>query len=928
MACPPHHITSLSLDSDGWIVAQNDATSGRQEDDSRSIEVIPSCKRLLKETKLDLSCDIFNGNNHSNSSVGTHNEAEKPLEDLPHLSNLPNVILKVIADVRRLGAPSDADLRRVEKKEGGQENRRKNRRGRNGKVAQLEEQRTLRKQQEQEKLEQTQQNQTVQDEKQTVANGEKDDEKEVAADEEGFVLSGGNKDPDPVEVLDIPGELRLAAVFNTLRILVTLIRPMLDHPQRKDLELKMKNGPSIKKEGKSRFYLISKHVYSCVSVGQWNEISREYNTKLLNEMQAGLSEAMSKLNSDGQYELNAKDWVASLFNHESYMNHELVAKRSMGLATNSEVASKLHDALMNRFEKDDDEKQSMLQGSIDRLQDKLTSTISRRFSGVRLTVYGSCLSGLALEGSHDVDVSIFIPELDRLKRNFDSAEIAAAEYEKKMRKIIFQVRDSLAYSRSFSDLFAVTRARVPVIKGKDTHAQNPYTRDGSLSFDICFLNDIAVVNSSLLREYSLFDSRVRILMLSVKSFAKNGSIASAADGTLSSYSWINMVVFYLQCIGLIPVLQCPKLMEEHDFKPDPTGNPWHNVIGLQTFYLTQDLVAKKKIWECSSQVNDTKMSVLLFGFFNFYANIFPQQTVAASIRFGNCTLQKTSFHQSSKLWRLCMEDPFETCNSHCPHDLGCHVKEDGQRRINEHLMRATKELAALMQQETVSDDTISAFLCRLIGPMPTSNNGKAERDSANAAQSRYRPQNAHHQDKARSDGARHDNRNAGAKGRHHNNNQNRRAPKEIKRGNEDVRKKGGDVSTYMSARSQMKDGSRGGGGKNDRPFHTKKNGQGDKSTKQDHTDANSTRPNKQMTQANNPAVDKKFLEKQQERLRKISEEKSRKVHSKQKKKHGNTGNDVVEEKLNKPLDAKRNQTGDRQNQKDKSNKSNDRKTEN
>jgi len=275
-----------------------------------------------------------------------------------------------------------------------------------------------------------------------------------------------------------------------------------------------------------------------------------------------------------------------------------------------------------------------------------------------------------------------------------------------------------------------------------------------------------------------------------------------------------------------------------------------------------------------------------------------------------------------------MEDPFETCNSHCPHDLGCHVKEDGQRRINEHLMRATKELAALMQQETVSDDTISAFLCRLIGPMPTSNNGKAERDSANAAQSRYRPQNAHHQDKARSDGARHDNRNAGAKGRHHNNNQNRRAPKEIKRGNEDVRKKGGDVSTYMSARSQMKDGSRGGGGKNDRPFHTKKNGQGDKSTKQDHTDANSTRPNKQMTQANNPAVDKKFLEKQQERLRKISEEKSRKVHSKQKKKHGNTGNDVVEEKLNKPLDAKRNQTGDRQNQKDKSNKSNDRKTEN
>ncbi|KAL7426831.1 hypothetical protein ACHAXM_000607 [Skeletonema potamos] len=32
-------------------------------------------------------------------------------------------------------------------------------------------------------------------------------------------------------------------------------------------------------------------------------------------------------------------------------------------------------------------------------------------------------------------------------------------------------------------------------------------------------------------------------MLSIKSFAKSISIASAANGTLSSYSWLNLVVF-------------------------------------------------------------------------------------------------------------------------------------------------------------------------------------------------------------------------------------------------------------------------------------------------------------------------------------------------------------------------------------------------
>ena len=291
-----------------------------------------------------------------------------------------------------------------------------------------------------------------------------------------------------------------------------------------------------------------------------------------------------------------------------------------------------------------------VQKSIEQLQAKLYSAISHRYNGVRLTVYGSCLSGLALEGSHDIDVSIYIPELDRLKKSFDSQEITAEEYEKKMRRIIFRVRDSLEHTRdsSFCDLFAVARARVPVIKGSDARARNPYARDGSLSFDICFLNDIAVVNSSLLREYSLLDSRVRMLMLAVKSFAKYKGVANAADGTMSSYGWLNLVVFYLQCIGLVPNLQCPRLMEERDFVP---SGHWHNVNGLKTYSLTKDMVAKKDTPKSSQPLDDPSMPTLLYGFFNFYSNVFPRQTIAASIRFGGCTLQKTSFAQSCKSWR-------------------------------------------------------------------------------------------------------------------------------------------------------------------------------------------------------------------------------------------------------------------------------------
>ena len=944
MTHPPLHITSLSLDTNGWVVA-NDAkkSSPHQDDDGQkqcqshqSIEITPSCrKRLLPGLKLDLSSSLISGNNANNVEDAP---GPTPLEELPHNPNLPNLILKVISEIRRLGAPNESALRKQKDGKNGDgesrnQRRMKNRGGRNGKVARMEEQRRLRLKQEQEKLEMQSKWEKAGDQNDQKEGGgdEKDEErKEPRENKQGRVpvsdvsnnTGPNNADPsvDGNEMDEtangIPVEQRLPAVFNTLRILINILRPMLHHPQSQDLSLKMKKGPSVKKESKTgkkhRYYLFTEHVYACVSVGCWNELNREFRNTL-HEMQEGLyDKMMSRVEGNEQYELSAKDWVMSLFDHASYMNEEMVTERCMGrVSFNPDVVSKCHDALMARFEGENDQKQNMLQRSIDRLQDKLHAAISRKFNGARLTVYGSCLSGLALEGSHDVDVSIFIPELDRLKQHFDSGKVSAAEYEKKMRRIIYKVRDSLEYcrSRSFAELFAITRARVPVVKGVDIHAQNPYTHDGHLSFDLCFLNDIAVVNSSLLREYSLFDNRVRILMLSVKSFAKQKRIASAADGTLSSYSWLNKVVFYLQCIGFLPVLQCPTLMEEHDFKPDQKGNRWHCINGLETFYLTKDIVARKKLWEQSAHVSNTSTAHLLFGFLNFYSGAFPQQTVAASIRYGKCTLQKTSFSESSKLWRICVEDPFETCNSHCPHDLGCHVKEDGQVRINEEIQRATARLGALLVEGNVCDDEISEFLCTLLGPMPSASNQMYDLEPPPP-------------DKARNT---HNHRNPRGKGKqvnqHHNQNQAKSANKDGRQGNERAKNNNGHgangVSTYMTARSQMK-GTATKGSKNDQPAHNKQiKNQQSKHRNRTHGD-NHTNGRQPIQHAVDPASDKQFVEKQKEKLHQMSEEKKQKGNPGKKNRNGRNhdNNHALEEKVNKGLKAQRPQSGssDKQNQ--------------
>ena len=643
----PHHISHLSIDENGWIFPSKASASASAE----KIPISKKCRQLLDELQFtDLSNGIFS--HSSGQKYLTKDDIDlDAVQDLPKSDKLSDLLRAVIAEIRRMGGPSsrennandndnDADGDEGEMK--AVQNKRRGRRVK-GRVAKLEEQRRLRQEQEAQK--------------------EKENEIDDDNDEQDASEDSGVNENEDIEVKnsendsndDMSSDMRLANTFNTLRVLITVLRPILDHPHHNDTSLKMKVGPKKKKVD---FYMISTHTFSPLSKGSWND-TRVSFFRMLNEVEAGLGhKVMKRTNDNSEYVFNVREWTVSLFNHEQLSSQEYVLKKCIGedlleaCKTSNHVSHKFNDALVKRFQNDDEKKQRMLQDSIRNLQKKLSKTLQRIFPDVHLSVYGSCLSGLALEGSHDVDVSVYIPQLDLLKQDFDAGVISAREYESKMKRVLYRIKGSLQRSDSFVDVFAITHARVPVIKGTDIRARNPYEEDGSLSFDMCFLNDIAVVNSSLLREYSLFDNRVRMLMLSVKSFAKLNNIASAANGTLSSYSWLNLVVFYLQVIGFLPTLQCPKLMEKHGFKPDPKGNRWHCINSLETFYLTEKIVSNGKIWKQSHLCEDINLPVLLYGFFSFYCTVFPQQTIAASIRLGQMTLQKTSFKDSSKLWRM------------------------------------------------------------------------------------------------------------------------------------------------------------------------------------------------------------------------------------------------------------------------------------
>ena len=203
-----------------------------------------------------------------------------------------------------------------------------------------------------------------------------------------------------------------------------------------------------------------------------------------------------------------------------------------------------------------------------------------------------------------------------------------------------------------------------------------------------------MANSSLIREYSLVDCRGKELMLAVKRWAKEFNINSAKDNTISSYTWINMVIFYLQCLRFFPNLQDPNLMALAGLIPDPEGNIWHNVNDLDTCFLTWSQVRNAHVWGRPAELEDISVSELLYGFFEFYCRRFPSAIYAVSIKRGSICLPRMECRKNSLF--ICIEDPFETFDSYCPHDLGSHATECGVKDILQYLNDAEKHLRKML----------------------------------------------------------------------------------------------------------------------------------------------------------------------------------------------------------------------------------------
>ena len=112
-------------------------------------------------------------------------------------------------------------------------------------------------------------------------------------------------------------------------------------------------------------------------------------------------------------------------------------------------------------------------------------------------------------------------------------------------KVAVKVRSMAGVTKAV----AITSAKVPIVKMVHSGFK--------LEADISLYNRLAQENTRMLALYASIDERARQLGYLVKLFAKTIGIGDASKGSLSSYAYLLMMIFYLQQVEppVLPVLQ-------------------------------------------------------------------------------------------------------------------------------------------------------------------------------------------------------------------------------------------------------------------------------------------------------------------------------------------------------------------------------------
>ncbi|KAF8548412.1 hypothetical protein OG21DRAFT_1489412 [Imleria badia] len=298
-----------------------------------------------------------------------------------------------------------------------------------------------------------------------------------------------------------------------------------------------------------------------------------------------------------------------------------------------------------------------------KLLERLIRTIE---PGSRLLSFGSTANGFSLH----MDLCCLI----------DSAERLSAS------DLVTMLGDLLERETKFH-VKPLPHARIPIVKlSLDPSPGLP----SGIACDIGFGNRLALENTRLLMCYAMIDpTRVRTLVLFLKVWSKRRKINSPYQGTLSSYGYVLLVIYFLVHVKNPPVL--PNLQQMPPLRPISKEDT--HIGGYNTWFF-DDIELLCQRWQSS---NTESVAELLIDFFRYYSRDFSYNTGVASIRAGllkkeskgwQNDLSNSKFNDARERNRFCIEDPFES-----DFNVARCVTKDGLYQIRGEFMRASRILA-------------------------------------------------------------------------------------------------------------------------------------------------------------------------------------------------------------------------------------------
>ncbi|KAF9132207.1 hypothetical protein BGW39_000642 [Mortierella sp. 14UC] len=192
-------------------------------------------------------------------------------------------------------------------------------------------------------------------------------------------------------------------------------------------------------------------------------------------------------------------------------------------------------------------------------------------------------------------------------------------------------------------VFCVPRAKVPIVKLWDPELH--------LSCDVNINTPLGLLNTKMIKTYVAIDPRVRPFAMIIKHWARRRVLNDAANGgTISTYTWICIVINFLQMRSppILPILH----------KISHTLSDDNQVINGNNTSFCDDIESL----EGFGFPNKETLGGLLYAFFRRFAIEFDYDNHVISVREG-CYLTKESkgWHLPGKQYKMfCVEEPIDT----------------------------------------------------------------------------------------------------------------------------------------------------------------------------------------------------------------------------------------------------------------------------